>query len=94
MRDEGAAAYGHAPGGANGGGGERQGAAGHDLERLRRRYVLAGGAWLPQEIADAFNGVSEWGIVLRYSPAETPAAQAASFLAYVDTIVTWADGRL
>ena len=71
-----------------------KGAAGHDLERLRRRYVLAGGAWLPQEIADAFNGVSEWGIVLRYSPAETPAAQAASFLAYVDTIVTWADGRL
>ena len=71
-----------------------KGAAGHDLELLRRRYALAGGAWLPREIADAFNGVSEWGTVLRYSPAATPAAQAGAFLAYVDTIVGRADGRL
>ena len=71
-----------------------KGAAGHDLDRLRERYNLAGGAWLPRDVADAYNGVTRWGTDLRYSPADTPPQKAAEFLRDVDAICRWADGRL
>ena len=71
-----------------------KGTAGHDLDRLRERYTLAGGAWLPREVADAYNGVTRWGTNLRYSPAETSPQKAAEFLRDVGTICRWADVRL
>ena len=71
-----------------------KGAGGHSLQGLRDRYVVAGGAFPPTAITEHFNRVQKWGTPLRYSPAETPIPNARRFLASVDALSAWADGRL
>ena len=71
-----------------------RGRRGHDLDGLRREYVLRGGPWLPEDVANAFNDVVDWSTDLRYSAKKTPRAIAADFLAATDAVLAWINGRI
>ena len=71
-----------------------RGVAGHDLLGLRER-VAQQSAKIPHEVETDIAYVSSWSTDLRYQPGEFGhATEARRFLASMDRILEWADGRL
>ena len=70
-----------------------RGRAGHDLTRLRQQYRRAGGPPPSAAVAADLRIVSGWDTSLRYSPRRTEPREAGLFLAAVDRLLHWADGR-
>ena len=73
---------------------EFRGRSGHNLERLRDRYLKLGGPNFPKKVVESFLVVQEWGTDWRYDPAPRPADDAEFFLASVERIWECIDKRL
>jgi HEPN domain-containing protein len=71
-----------------------RGSKAHDYDWLRELYYVKGGARFPPAVVQAFSTVSVWGTEMRYQPGTIPDDDAEEFLAAVETIWDWADGRL
>lgn len=69
-------------------------AGGHDFDRLR--YVLStyDQAPFPRPVVEAFVIARVWATDLRYEVGSRPGDDTEEFLAAVETIFGWADGRL
>lgn len=66
----------------------------HDFEWLRSQYLEAGGSRFPASIVRHFTYVSSWSTDLRYLPQTIPGDETVAFLASVESILQWANGRL
>ena len=70
-----------------------RGTRGHDLRWLRKEYHEHGGPLMTAEVERAFAGILVWRTSVRYSPSSRR-SEAGPFLAEVDRILEWMDGRL
>lgn len=66
----------------------------HSLEGLRKLYVAECGGTIPAEVARELSKLRTWDSQLRYEPGTLKIGQAQDFLAAVERVSEWADGRL
>jgi len=66
----------------------------HDFEWLREQYYENKGARLPRNVIQNLALASYWSTNLRYNPPNMKLGDAKDFLAAVDVIIAWANGRL
>lgn len=71
-----------------------RGAAAHDFNWLKAKYLKCGGPPFPSDVSKSFSLVETWTTDLRYNAGTIRRAEAESFLRAAEAIMTWADGRL
>lgn len=71
-----------------------RGSDGHDFELLRTLYLTNGGARFPLVINKHFLLVRDWSTDLRYDPKKSDNRVSERFMAAVEDIIDWANGRL
>lgn len=74
--------------------GSFRGSHGHSLEWLRVKYSGVSAATIPKTVSKSLTFVSRWSVDLRYEPGVLDPRIARRFLAEVDAVCHWADGRL
>lgn len=71
-----------------------RGAAGHDIERLRRQLVKESGRMIPKHVAQQLERVKTWGIELRYKASKVSRKEATAFMSGVEDVMRWAEESL
>lgn len=71
-----------------------RGSKAHDYDWLKAKYFKSGGQPFPPNIARSFSFVNTWTVQIRYRAGSSKRVDAEAFLKNVDSIMSWADGRM